>query len=139
MVGEAVEGGLDAPRGFVGDGLEFGPLGTWTMAWGSRAWTRVVPAWRRTTTLQGSSSPISGSICSAWWASWGLQAPRIRYGSVSWPSLCLRVAWTSDLGQGAEPLSPEGVLDLGDGVLEGQIQGAGVTVGHGGLAGQVWL
>ena len=62
---------------------------------------------------------------------------QIRLGVVA--ELVLEGGLDVDLGQGAEPLSPEGVLDLGDGVLEGQIQGAGVTVGHGGLAGQVWL
>src|ERR1019366_6866338 len=47
------------------------------------------------TTLHGSRTPSSGSASNAACARAGLQAPRIRYGSPSTPSLALSVAWTS--------------------------------------------
>lgn len=59
-------------------------------ATGSIAATSVRPSpASRTMTLHGKSTPSLSSICSARWAKDGLQAPRIRYGGRSAPSLAV--------------------------------------------------
>src|SRR5664279_2338615 len=69
---------------------------TLTMMSGSVVSTLVrSPSIARTTTLQGSSSPIDGSACSAAWASGGRQAPRITWGAMSAPSFAFSVACMS--------------------------------------------
>lgn len=61
---------------------------------GSAASMTVWPASARTTTSQGSSSPIRRSAVSAWCARGGLQAPRIGYSSLSSPRLPRRLTCT---------------------------------------------
>src|SRR6476619_5001594 len=69
---------------------------TLTMIAGSMVSTRVrSPSTLRTTTLQGSRSPMDGSACSAAWASCGRQAPRTTWGAMSAPILAFRVACMS--------------------------------------------
>jgi hypothetical protein len=71
-----------AARSRLGDwsatGWRAGCPATATIVCGSSASMTVWPASLRTTTLQGSSSPILRSAASARCASGGLQAPRMR-------------------------------------------------------------
>jgi hypothetical protein len=70
----------------------------------------------------------------------GVAGPKDHIGLAVVAELLLEGGLHVDLGQGAEPLGPEGVLDPGDRVLKGQVQGDGVTVGHDGTSlVQVWL
>ena len=63
------------------------------IASGSNASTTVVCSSRDlTTTLQGSTVAIDGSIWSASWASGGRHAPRMTWGATSTSSLALSVA-----------------------------------------------
>ena len=64
----------------------------------------------RTTTLQGSSRPISRTIPTARCASVGLHAPRIRYFSMSVPSLAFRVACMSISVSTPKPCSDSAAL-----------------------------
>lgn len=63
---------------------------------GSMVSTRVrSPATLRTTTLQGSRSPIEGSARIAAWAKGGRHAPRITWGAMSAPIFAFSVACMS--------------------------------------------
>jgi len=124
VVGEAVEGGLDAPRGVVGDGLKFGPLGNLDHHLGVQGMHQGRASVAAHDHVAGQQQPefwldpqcLVGELGVA-----GTQ-DQIRLGVVA--EFLLEGGLDVDLGQGAESLGLEGILDLGDGVLEGQIQGA---------------
>jgi len=91
---EAVEGGANALVRLVGDGLEFGSLGDLDHdleIQGVHEGRAGVAAHDHVAGQQPDLRlDLEGLV-----GELGLQVPRITYGSLAWPSFCLRVACTS--------------------------------------------
>ena len=111
-------------RASAATGVSFRSPVAATMTSGFMASTRVRPSTRvRTMMLRGSSRPMEGAMVSAWWASGGLHAPRIRWGGMSMSGLAFMVAATSISVSNPEALFGQCGAHVFDGLGEACFQG----------------
>jgi hypothetical protein len=112
VVGEAVEGGLDAPRGVVDDGLKLGPLGNLDHHLGVKGMHQGRAGVAGHDHVAGQQQPAFWLDLQCLVGELGIACTQdqVRVGVEA--EFLLESGLDVDLGQGAEPLGPKASLTL---------------------------